>query len=265
MLLLDEPTEEGAAVFTRLRHLYVGESRPGMTVQLADGFVQHACNMLEKQPYSSQLRVLSLRSPVGSSCWPLVEAVFGYSQLRRCELVMNFHLWNAQHTRDTAATLAALRPAVSPPALPTLRHLHSLKMWLPLCSAELQRVLRAASAVRHLRLGFVYSLDALQVTRLVARLATPGLRTLSINTEVPFTAESCRGSSQPAVFVAPSSARPFPSLIQFNCCGPLEWRAAPLQAMVELLHHAPLLYCNMAYTPWKLLYLLPLCRTSARC
>ena len=86
LLLIDAAT--GQSLLPHMQHLRIGsrirfrlteaqvESRRGPVVQLV-------------QYYQTQLRHLSLHMKAGSSCWPLVEAVFGCSQLRRCRIVLS--------------------------------------------------------------------------------------------------------------------------------------------------------------------------------
>ena len=119
--------------------------------------------------YQWQLHSLSLTALVSDSCWALLEAVVGCTELLRCRLHSEAHKWIAAGRPDVSAMLAALHPHPSPPPLRPLPHLHTLSLELPLSAAELQRCLHAAPALNDLVVGRIHSLDALHSPQRSAR------------------------------------------------------------------------------------------------
>ena len=252
-LLLTEGIER-RPLLPYLRHLLIGRSG---RIELSDEAADDSCCLCASllHAYKDQLRCLSLHTVVSLSLWWLVRSVFPCSQLRRVELHLSVHKRTVEGDDDVQAVLTGLRPLDSPSSLPPLPLLHTLALHLPLNEAELKCILQALSGLQHLAIGRIYALDALQLTRLVAQHASPGLRTLSISSPILLSEESVDGEtpSTPTAVSAPSPI-PFPAVISFTCHGPHNWSPAAVQSLVELLRHAPLRYLQCIRLPLRLLH-----------
>ena len=195
-------------------------------------------------------------SQIGSTCWPLLQAVFSCSELRRCQFNIDFRLHIPGGRPDFAAVWAALRPEAEPAPLPPLLNLHTLHLALPLSAGELQCVLHACPALLQLTVQQNHALDALQCTRLTAQHASPTLRCLNVCSMIQLTTESCSATDQPDLTTTPLPLPPFPALRAFSVSGHIHpsWPEPALLRMVQLLRHAPLLDLNMMHAPMDLLH-----------
>ena len=251
-LLLTEGIER-RPLLPHLRHLLIGRSgRVEMNDDAANDSCYRAAAVL--QSYREQLRCLTLHTAVGPTLGWLLRSVFACSHLRRLETHLCLHRWTVDGEEDVEGVVAGLRPLDFPSSLPPLPHLHTLTLHLPLSAAELHRVLHALPALRHLTFGRIYSLDVLQLTRLIAQHASPGLRTLTITSPIALSEESVEGEAPSTLPAASLPSPPFPALLSFSCSGPHNWTPTALQRLVELLRHAPLRYLQIVRAPLRLLH-----------
>ena len=270
-LLIDDRT--GQPLLPRLQHLRIDNISSPLSLAGADSYLDGYCRLL--RAYSHLLRCLSLVTMGASSCWPLLEAVFACSALRRCELSFVFQLWREWHsTSHRIGARPAPPPDANPPPLRSLPHLHTLAMRLPLSEAQLRRVLLAAPALHHLSTearADCYS-DALHAVRLIAQRASAELRSLVVlpdpnnwpDEDEPKTAPEAPAVSQPTSSAAPSSPPPLPALQAFEYDGSFFDRPQLLRSLVELLQHAPLHRLHLGLSELRFLHHLAPLKSSSR-
>ena len=109
-LLLATTGATGRPLLPHLRHLSIGQHewqlRHDLTVEQADSWTDELAQLLHCNRH--QLRQIALYVPVGSSCWPLLQAVFSCSALRRCKLSIEFRQRVPAGGPDFVGVLAAL-------------------------------------------------------------------------------------------------------------------------------------------------------------
>jgi hypothetical protein len=218
LLLVDAAT--GGPLLPHLRHLHI--PRPSsredellLTVEQADSCSQSIAQLLLS--YRHQLRRLHVHTAIGSSCWPLLQAAFSCPSLRRCELGINVPSRAVGGRPDVQAMLAALRAEADPPSLPSLPHLHTLDLQLPLSDAELSRALQACPVLLDLSISQKRGLDALQLTHLISQHASETLRVLHVLAMEPLRNDPDAVADPPA---PPSLlSPPFPALTAYRADG----------------------------------------------